>query len=469
MNQQNSAPQPYRHAGWAGQIGIARGEITPPVGIYSRTWGAAEHDVAESVHRPLSLTALVLQPAEAEPAERSAEPLVLIDADLGWWKSLEVFQELRQRLLDSLGLSSSQLIFALTHSHAAPPLMRADASLPGSELHGQWLDQLVTVAMATVRQARQQLFAGVLEWAAGHCGLAAGRDLPDPQPGSERLVCGFNPDQPADTTLIVGRVADTTGQLRGTLVHYACHPTTLAWENRAISPDYPGAMREVVQQATAAPCLFLLGACGELAPRHQYVGDSAVPDQHGRQLGHAALSVLYGMNPPQTELAYQGTVESGAPLAVWRPQPKSMNRRLRGWQATVRLPLKQWPSAEQLEQQRLQATDRFQEERLRRQRDIRRVLGDGADYPLELTIWQIGDAFWVGNCCEAYSLLQSELRRRFPQLTLICMNLINGSLGYLPPADLYDHDVYPVWQTPFDRGSLELTIDEYERQIRQSG
>ena len=39
------------------------------------------------------------------------------------------------------------------------------------------------------------------------------------------------------------------------------------------------------------------------------------------------------------------------------------------------------------------------------------------------------------------------------------MNLINGSIGYLPPADLYDTDVYPVWQTPFDRGSLEATIE----------
>ena len=38
---------------------------------------------------------------------------------------------------------------------------------------------------------------------------------------------------------------------------------------------------------------------------------------------------------------------------------------------------------------------------------------------------------------------------------MICMNLINGSVGYLPPADLYDVDAYPVWQTPFDRGCLE--------------
>ena len=31
-------------------------------------------------------------------------------------------------------------------------------------------------------------------------------------------------------------------------------------------------------------------------------------------------------------------------------------------------------------------------------------------------------------------------------------------MGYLPPEGLYDRDVYQVWQTPFDRGSLEATL-----------
>ncbi len=45
------------------------------------------------------------------------------------------------------------------------------------------------------------------------------------------------------------------------------------------------------------------------------------------------------------------------------------------------------------------------------------------------------------------------------------MNLINGSLGYLPPADLYDTEIYPVWQTPFDRGSLEKTVQAMTQAI----
>jgi hypothetical protein len=46
------------------------------------------------------------------------------------------------------------------------------------------------------------------------------------------------------------------------------------------------------------------------------------------------------------------------------------------------------------------------------------------------------------------------------------MNLINGSLGYLPPAELYDADTYTVWQTPFDRGSYERVLETMTREIR---
>src|SRR5688572_3017958 len=44
------------------RAGVARIDITPPVGIYHRMWGAAMHDRAEGVHKPLLATALWLEP-----------------------------------------------------------------------------------------------------------------------------------------------------------------------------------------------------------------------------------------------------------------------------------------------------------------------------------------------------------------------------------------------------------------------
>jgi hypothetical protein len=391
---------------------------------------------------------------------------VLIDVDLGWWKSPQTFKDFQKRLLQAVSVESGDLIFALSHTHSAPPLMDAEDSLPGSDLHRAWMTTLFESTVATVRQSLNSQFAGTIDWHAGRCGLAANRDLPDPDVRKERFVCGYNPQVAADDSLLVGSVTEATGTIRATIVNYACHPTTLAWDNSAISPDYVGAMRDVVQQATDAPAIFLLGACGELAPRYQYVGDLDVADQHGKQLGFAALATLHGMEPPGVQLSFSEVVESGAPLAVWKPEPREPSRQLRSLQKSVALPLKPWPTAEELENQRRQCTDRAFEERLRRKRNVRLGVGDGSTFDLTINVWRVGDAVVVGSPCEAYSILQQELRRRFAGKTIVCMNLINGSIGYLPPANLYDVDLYAVWQTPFDRGSLELVLETMTEAIR---
>lgn len=452
-------PVDFHHDSFRGWIGISRADITPPIGIYARNWGAAKHDCAESIHRPLTLTALTLSSSADGPAQ------VFVDADLGWWKSFLTSQRFLSRLHHELSVDPAHLIFAITHTHSGPPLTEADESLPGGDLLRAWFEQLFASTVATVRKAQQSRFEATLNWNAGRCGLATVRDFPDPIPEKNRIVCGFNPERQADDTLLVGRITDSSGAIRGTLVNYACHPTTLAWENKAISPDYVGAMRETIQAATDAPALFMIGACGELAPRYQYVKDTEVADRHGRELGFAALSVLQGMEPPGTRLRYLETVESGAPLAIWKHEPCESSRVLSARQSTVEIPLKNWPSADELEEQRSRCSDRALEERLRRKRDIRRSVGDGSTFSLPLYTWRMGDAVLVGSCCEPYSVLQQELRRRFVGRTILCMNLINGSIGYLPPDDLYDSDVYPVWQTPFDRGGLELTIESMTQAI----
>jgi hypothetical protein len=457
---QSTKPRTFRHASFRGRIGIARTDITPPVGIYARNWGAAAHDVARAIHRPLTLTVMTLAASSGGPT------LVLVEADLGWWKSLQTFRDFQARLLQSLSLDPANLIFALSHTHSAPPLMDADETLPGSDLHRTWMRTLFDSTVRTVNKAMERRFDGTIEWHQGRCDLAANRDLPDPDSDRQRVVCGYNPGDSADDALLLGRVTDAAGRIQATLVNYACHPTTLAWENAAISPDYVGAMRETIQQSTDAPSLFLLGACGELAPRYQYVGDREVPDRHGRQLGFAALATLHGMEPTGTQLSYANVIESGASLAVWKHDPSEPSRQLRAARAAANLPLKNWPSAEELESQRLACSDRALEERLRRKLNIRLGVGNGSSFELPVHVWRIGDTVLVGSCCEAYSLLQRELRSRFPDTTIVCMNLINGSIGYLPPAELYDVDVYAVWQTPFDRGSLETVLETMTEAIR---
>jgi hypothetical protein len=155
------------------------------------------------------------------------------------------------------------------------------------------------------------------------------------------------------------------GKILATLVNYACHPTTLAWQNRLISPNYVGALREVVERNTdGAPCLFLQGASGDLGPREGLTGDTAVPDRHGRSLGYAVMSVLGEMLPHATELRYGGVVESGAQLATWERQPFSPSGTLRALRIETVLPLKESWTADAPDPQWRKLPDRVLQERL---------------------------------------------------------------------------------------------------------
>ena len=81
----------------------------------------------------------------------------------------------------------------------------------------------------------------------------------------------------------------------------------------------------------------------------------------------------------------------------------------------------------------------------------------------------VGDGYFVGQPNEAYSFLQTELRRTTPGGAVVAMNLVNGSIGYLPPERLYGRDLYQVWQSPFDRGSLERVTAAARRAIQALG
>ena len=193
---------------------------------------------------------------------------------------------------------------------------------------------------------------------------------------------------------------------------------------------------------------------------------AAVADAHGRHLGFAALTTLADMEPVGQEFVFDRVVESGAPLAVWRRQPTTVSRELKAMVRIFDVPLKDWPSAAELEQQYRTHPDRNLAERLRRKLRIREAIGDGATFPLEIYAWRIGDAVLAGALVEAYSQQQRQLRALFPERAVIWMNLINGSLGYMPPAALYDEDLYQVWQTPFERGCAERLVTETEQAVR---
>ncbi|MPZ97120.1 MAG: hypothetical protein GEU96_19960 [Propionibacteriales bacterium] len=445
MKQQIAVGEVAAVPAFSGYAGVGREDVTPPVGIRIRNWGPAETDVSAGCHRPLTVTVVALR------GTADAPPLVLVAVDATWWRRVDDEARFRAAVLDGLGLDPARLLVALSHTHAGPVLCTTDSDLPGGELVPGYLDQLAQSTIAAGRDALARIEPATLQWATGHCALAAERELDlDGRP-----VVGFNPRGQADDTVLVGRLSGASGPL-ATIVNYACHPTTLAWQNRLVSPDYVGAMRELVEQQTGAPCAFLQGASGELAPRDQYTGDIEVADRHGRTLGHAVLSALSGLPPPGTALTLTGVVESGAPLAVWEPLAATGDVTLAARQGEVELALRELPPLTELEVEWAGVDERSRSERLRRARNLRDGYVDGPTVRHPVWAWRLGDALVVAHPGEAYSLLQTRLRTHFPDRPVVVCNLTNGpGFVYLPTVEAYERGAYQAWQTAVCPGSLE--------------
>jgi len=463
-------------------VGVARGDITPPVGIYHRMWGAASHDQATGVHRPLLATVLWLQPLAGEAA--FAQLVLAIDACV--MDSIEM-TKLRTTISAAVGLSPNQVHLSLSHTHGSGWMSRSRAHFPGGDLIGPHLDQLTEMLANLSKQANQSVQPATIVYGQGKCSLAAHRDFWETE--RQQFVCGFNPQGRADDTVLIARIHANDGRCLATVVNYACHPTTLAWDNTAISPDYVGAMREVVESATGAPCAFLQGASGDLGPHEGFVGDWAIADRNGRQLGHAVLSALEAMPAAGTSFVYAGAVVSGTNIGTWKHQPADAEtlKRHEAWQVRswiVELPYRHdLPTLDetkgshrhwQMEEERARtAGDDAKARECRalveqKHRQITRLssLPEGRFFPYCVNSWRLGDALWVLVPGELYQAFQITLRERFPAQPIIVATLTGDwQPGYVPAASSYGYGIYQDVIAAVGAGSLEILIEAIAREI----
>ncbi len=465
-------------------FGVARADITPPVGIYHRMWGAATHDRSEGVHRPLTATAMYFESLAEEGGDQGRQLLLAIDHCLLGPAEVEAMLAAAARRA-SLPVDAVSVTFS--HTHAAGLLNLDRAELPGGELIPDYLARLNQIVAQLAETARATAVPADIVYGRGACSLAAQRDFYDTE--WSRYVCGFNPGAAADQMLLAARITDDKGGLLATIVNYACHPTTLAWDNRLISPDFVGALRETVETALGGVCVFLQGASGDLGPVEGFVGDVAVADRNGRQLGFAALEALTALPPPNTSYDYQGAVVSGTAIGVWgrHDAPAARRHQMRRWacqRSPVALPyradLPRLASVRRRrdeliteEDQARRANDpgRAAELRALVERETRmlgrlRVLPAGDDFPLHAAAWRIGDAVWLSVQGEPYSLLQQRLRALFPDNPIVIATIANGwGPSYLPPQDVYGKGVYQEQIAALAPGSLEQLIDALAQRI----
>ncbi|MCS6827932.1 MAG: hypothetical protein NZ553_15070, partial [Caldilinea sp.] len=248
--------------------GYAESTITPSLERPVYLAGFGRNRRATSVHDDLYVRALALQ------MEKDAVVLAAVDL-IGLPR--HVAQAIEQAVQRTA--PDAQLILAATHTHHGPDtlgLWGPDEWTRGvDERYLSWLEQAIaeTATQALYKAQPTQLRAASTQVS----GVA--RNARDPAVLDEELSC-------------LQFVAGDALRPLATLLVYPCHPEVLWDDNPHITSDYLHFMRLVVEQATGAPCLGLVGALGGMMTPAMPGNTFEDAARMGAILGEAAVAAL---------------------------------------------------------------------------------------------------------------------------------------------------------------------------------
>ena len=399
------------------QIGLSRADITPPIGI--PMVGYAGRGVSTDIHDPLRAMALVSVDGDATH--------LLIVCDLLQLRT-ETVAEYREAIHAASGVAPERITISCTHTHYGPSVDRNDDPITNG-YRENLKHQLAGIARASLNKLRPRLGIG-----RGTCDIAINRREKRPD---GVIVLGNNPDGPVDRELIVVKFEGESGEPIACLVNFACHPVSQASQMTALSADFPGRARDMVEEATGVPCLYLQGACGDLNPVRRMVNAYEPARASGVRLGGEIIEAL---NRIETREA------SGVEVAS---TTVALPRYMYGSQGDAEM------LAVELESQvaRMEAQDPNSGSlwwaKLRHQRVSEAVESWKSGQPLdtveaELQAWRVGGIAFTSAPGEIFTENGALVKRESPHGDTLFLGYTNGSIGYVPTRDAYPEGGYEV-------------------------
>jgi len=239
------------------RAGAARLEITPPVGGPLWGYAARQEKPSTAVRDKLYARCLVL--------DTQGTRVAFVSLDFGRALPRRQADQL-QALARKHGVQT--LFVAASHTHHGPMLEIDTWPTPQTsyvQALPDRLAQLIAQAVAALQPAR--------------VGVSA-KEVPLNRNRHTR-------DGSVDRQLLVLRAESLKGKAIAHLVQFAAHPTLLPSKEMRLSADWVGAMAAAVEKETAAPCVFLQGAAGDLSPH----GESD-PEKYGGRVAREVLGLL---------------------------------------------------------------------------------------------------------------------------------------------------------------------------------
>lgn len=237
------------------RVGVARVDITPPVGI--RLCGyAVREGFSHGIDAPLTATVLTVSGTGGTVA------LIAVDLTMG---PISWAQHLRQTCAEALNVDPSHILINFNHTHSAPVVARF-VPQDGDEqlaLQAHYESQVEKLLVGACMEAVGAAVPARVAAGWGDCRANINRRQKTPEGD---VLLGEDPNGFSDHSVGVLRFDRLDGTPLAAAFRFSCHPVTLGPRTNVISPDYPDASRRMVESALGCPSLFLQGCGGNQNP-----------------------------------------------------------------------------------------------------------------------------------------------------------------------------------------------------------
>lgn len=416
--------------------GFCRLDITPPMGIY--LGGYFEERQADGVLDPLYVNAAAFSDGERTAVVLACDLLGLTEPCGSSWPG---------QIARKLGLSEEAVFVCCTHTHTGPVV--EGSRYPADPLYDEWLQKrLLDAAQLAIRDltpvtrmlAAEQRFPRSA-WVRRFMGEDGKVRTPKPQIVHELR---YEASQPDETMRLVRLQREDAPEL--VLVNFQSHPDNIG--GCRISADYPGKLREVVeQQAPGCRCIFYDGAEGQMVQwdkreKRRFKGASCAYG-YGVQLAGYAMRLYHDAQPLETAGGVQ--FRQRILMAPTKRDPARLP------EAERIIALHEAGRNDEVGPIGLQGAI-YAEAYVIRSLEQQQL----DEIPMKISMVTCGPLAFVGFPGEPFCEIGMAIRAASPfPVTCVCCHT-NGHVGYLATAAAYDQGGYEPANSKLRKGVGEL-------------
>lgn len=434
------------------RAGVARRVINPPVGIKTVGFSSRE-GVVEAIESDLTVTCLVLA---CQQGDSVSSKVAIIALDLAV-VPLHRVDEWRRRVADAIGTTAARVMINLNHTHSGPALPdyppEFSFQLP---VLAAYQDMMVSRMIEAAADANHRLQEAriVAGWGQSRIGVNRREAGPDGM-----VFLGEVPDGEIDPAVGVIRVDDLNGQPLAIAFSYGCHPVVVGPRSPVISPDFPGAAREVIERVWGSLALFLQACGGDIMPIGGMGYETDCRDAKNRvgtMLAGEVLKVAAGMRSHlrRGERTWLGSLlGKGMTLTPWVPVEGETCTFLGAASETIPLDLLDFPSLAEAEAIRNERHRELEEARAGGQERSIQVAtrfaawgdrlveavraGQPKTWDFAIQAIRVNDIVLVGLSAETFAQTGLTIKARSPFAHTQVLGYTNGCVCYLPRAQDY--------------------------------